>query len=62
MLEITFKNGNTVTYEDDSFTDYSYQGAVFVVINKMQWIGIYSMDMIAFIEYKQPEGGGADER
>lgn len=61
MLEITFKNGNTVTYGDDSFTDYSYQGAVFVVINKMQWIGIYNMDMIAFIEYKQPEGGGADE-
>jgi hypothetical protein len=53
MLEITFKNGNTVTYKPESFTDYSYQGAVFVVIKDSQWIGIYSMDMIAFIEYKE---------
>ena len=53
MLEITFKNGNVVTYDADSYTDYSYQGAVFVVIKKMQWIGIYNMDMIAFIEYKE---------
>ena len=53
MLEITFKNGNTITYDAASYTDYSYQGAVFVVIKKMQWIGIYNMDMIACIEYKE---------
>lgn len=53
MLEITFKNGNTVTYKAESFTDYSYQGEVFVVIKGNQWIGIYSMDMIAFIEFKE---------
>lgn len=58
MLEITMKNGNTITYDADSFTDYSYQGAVFVVIRNCQWIGIYNMNMIAFIEYK--DGGGAE--
>ena len=57
MLEITMKNGNIITYEADSYTDYSYQGAVFVVMKDHQWIGIYSMDMIAFIEYK---GGGEE--
>lgn len=56
MLEITMKNGNIITYDEESYTDYSYQGAVFVVMKKHQWIGIYSMDMIAFIEYKGGEG------
>ena len=56
MLEITMKNGNIITYDADSYTDYSYQGAVFVVMKDHQWIGIYSMDMIAFIEYKGGEG------
>ncbi len=53
MLEITFKNGNTVTYKAESFTDYSYLGEVFVVIKDDKWIGFYSMDMIAFIEFKE---------
>ena len=56
MLKITYKNGDAVTYEDHSYTDYSYDSKCFIVINNQQWIGIYNMDCISHIEFTEDNG------
>lgn len=55
MLTIEFKDGNFKSYSEDDFTDYEYRKEVFVVMKNVQWIGIYSMDCIRAIEYKEVE-------
>ena len=51
MLKICFKNGEIKKYKHKEYTDYYYDGKVFVVIRKKQWIGIYNLDCIATVEY-----------
>lgn len=51
---IVFKNGEVKIYGKEEYTDYKYCGAVFAVIKRNQWIGIYSMDEIRSIEI-EPE-------
>ncbi len=53
MLKIVFKNGETKKYKPDEFTDYYYDRKVFVVLKKKQWIGIYNIDCVASVEYKE---------
>lgn len=49
-LRIVFKDGNEKKYKSKEFTDYWYDGNVFVVIRKKQWVGVYNMDCIAAVE------------
>lgn len=51
MLRIVFKDSEVKEYKENEYTDYTYDGKVFVVINNKQWIGIYNMDAVATIEY-----------
>lgn len=53
MLRIVFKDDEIKEYEENEYTDYHYDGKVFVVINDKQWIGIYNIDVIAAVEYKK---------
>lgn len=48
-ITIVFKNGEVVTYTEDEYTDYKYDGKVFVVIRKEQWIGLFNIDAIEYI-------------
>lgn len=57
MLKIVFKNGETIKYDDDKYTDYNYDGKCFIVIRGKQWVGIYNLDMIACAECEV--GGGS---
>ena len=50
MIEITFKNGEVTQYKRSEYTDYSYDGKCFIVINNMQWVGIYNLDCIESVE------------
>lgn len=64
MLNIVFKNGEVITYTPDVYTDYSYDGRCFIVINHKQWIGIYNMDCISTIRFESddtPAGAGTGE-
>ena len=51
MIRIVFKDGSVRKYKKKEFTDYYYDRKVFAVIKKRQWVGIYSIDTIATIEY-----------
>lgn len=53
MLRIVFKNGDVITYGEDDYTDYSYDSKCFIVIKGQQWIGIYNMDCVACVQFKQ---------
>ena len=53
MIEIAFKNGNFISYKPEEYTDYKYDGKVFVVIYDKQWIGLYNMDYIMYIEIER---------
>ena len=46
MIEIIMKNGNIATWEKTEYTDYTYDGKCFIVINKDKWVGIYNMDCV----------------
>lgn len=52
MIKITLKNGNLVTWEKDSYTDYKYDGKCFIIIRNEQWIGFYNIDHTISITVK----------
>lgn len=49
-LIISFKDGEYAKYKPDEYTDYYYDKVCFVVIRDKQWIGIYNIDEIKWIE------------
>lgn len=49
-LVIKFKDGEYAKYKPDEYTDYYYDKVCFVVIRDKQWIGIYNIDEIKWIE------------
>lgn len=51
-LEITFKSGDTITYEKDHWDDYAYDGKAVIVKNKGAWVGIYNFDSVFCVELK----------
>lgn len=55
MLRIVFKNGEVVEYPADRYSDYSYDSRCFIVILGKQWIGIYNMDCVAYVEFEPEE-------
>ena len=53
MIEIAFKDGNFITYKSEEYTDYIYDGKMFIVIFDKQWIGFYNMEYIMYIEIER---------
>ena len=51
-LEITFKSGNTITYDNDQWDDYAYDGMAIIVKLKGACIGIYNFDHVFCVELK----------
>lgn len=50
MVRIHFKNRTIHTWKPEDYTEYRYDGKCFIVIKGEQWVGIYNMDTISFIE------------
>lgn len=46
MIQITMVGGNYIEWNKDQYTDYMYDGKVFVIINGSKWIGIYNIDQV----------------
>jgi hypothetical protein len=46
MLQITMTNGTYICWNKEQYTDYLYDGKVFVVIKGSQWVGIYNIDHV----------------
>lgn len=46
MIQITMVGGNYICWEKEQYTDYIYDGKVFVVIKGSKWIGIYNIDQV----------------
>ena len=51
-IEITFKNGETITYNKGEWDDYSFDGTAISVKKDNAWIGIYNFDNIFCLELK----------
>lgn len=54
-LIIKFKDGEYAKYKPNEYTDYYYDKVCFVVIRDKQWIGIYNIDEIKWIEVATDE-------
>ena len=54
-LVIKFKDGEIAHYSPNEYTDYYYDKVCFVVIRDKQWIGIYNIDEIKWIEVATDE-------
>ena len=51
-IEITFKSGETITYGDGEWDDYSYDGKAIIVKKDSAWIGVYNFDNVFCVELK----------
>ena len=49
-ITIDFKNGEYCHYKPSEYTDYQYDGKYFIVIRDKQWIGLYNLDEIRYVE------------
>lgn len=49
MIRIIFKNGDVVDWKKGQYTDYKYDARSFVVINRIQYVGIYNFDCITSV-------------
>lgn len=49
-ITIDFKNGEICHYKPDEYTDYYYDKKYFIVIKDKQWIGLYNLDEIRYVE------------
>ena len=54
-ITIVFKDGEICRYSRDEYTDYQYDNKCFIVIHDRQWIGIYNLDEIRYIEVSTKE-------
>lgn len=52
-LEITFKSGETITYKEGEWDDYSYDGKSVAVKKSGAWVGLYNFDNVFCVELKQ---------
>lgn len=55
-LEITFKSGETITYKEGEWDDYSYDGKSVAVKKSGAWVGLYNFDNVFCVELKKREG------
>lgn len=46
-IEITFKNGDTISFGKGEWDDYGYDGKAIMVKLKGTWIGIYNFENLA---------------
>lgn len=51
-IEITFKSGETISYDKDKWDDYAYDGKAVIVKKNSAWIGIYNFDDVFCVELK----------
>jgi hypothetical protein len=51
-IEITFKNGDTISYGKGEWDDYGYDGKAVMVKQKGAWIGIYNFEDVFCVELK----------
>lgn len=52
-IEITFKSGETISYNKEEWDDYSYDGNAVIIKHKGAWIGIYNFDNVFCVELKE---------
>ena len=53
FIAIVFQNGNICHYSPSEYTDYKYDGKYFIVIYEKQWIGLYNLDCVEYIEIRK---------
>ena len=49
-ITIKFNNGEICHYKPIEYTDYDYDKKFFIVIRNKQWIGLYNLDEIRYVE------------
>lgn len=52
-IEITFKSGETISYNKHEWDDYAYDGKAIIVKLKGAYIGIYNFDNVFCVELKE---------
>lgn len=52
-IEITFKSGETITYNSGDWDDYAYDGKSVIIKKNGAWIGIYNFDYVFCLELKE---------
>lgn len=56
MIKVVFKNGSIAKWKKKEYTDYKYDGKVFIIIKDEQWVGFYNMDSVVSVIIKNRKG------
>lgn len=51
-IEITFKSGDTITYNEGEWDDFAYDGNAVIIKKNSAWVGIYNFDSVFCVELK----------
>ncbi len=52
MIKMVFKNGCVVKWKKKEWTDYKYDGKLFIIIKDGEWVGFYNIDSIVSVIVK----------
>lgn len=55
MLNIYMKDSEVREWDDNKYTEYDVKGKFFVVIRDNKWVGMYALEEIYFVEYKDED-------
>jgi hypothetical protein len=58
MLEINLKNGVKVLWKNNEFDDYEYDGKVLIIYKMHRLIGMYNVNNIISVIYKNENKNG----
>ena len=50
-LEIELKNGKKCVWNENEFSEYSYDGKIMVIKKYDRWVGVYPIDALLSFEY-----------
>lgn len=53
IIIIVFKNAQRVVWEQNQWSNYSYDGKAFIVKKGNDWVGIYNFDSIISVVVKE---------
>ena len=49
MIKITMANSDVVTWGEEAYTDYKYDGKFFIIMQDEQWVGFYNLNHVISI-------------
>lgn len=55
MISILLTNGDIHIWDESEYTEYDIKDRFFIVFRNLQWVGMYALDSIVYVEVDNHE-------